>query len=196
MKKFLLMSIIFLIGIGVNAQTGGIKVASKVYLKNGEIKEGRSMMNVNNTRIKVMGIGVRIKGKKFMKEIKLKPKGGKRMKISIDQIDKIEYLLPAKMFSKEVKTVTYKPMEIEGETILAKEIVANKLYSVHKLTAVTLGNDTTTENREQGQQNVYYLNKGGKYVKTTLASIKKKYNCSMEEGKGREDKIAQCLKGK
>ncbi|PQL94854.1 hypothetical protein C4S77_02405 [Apibacter adventoris] len=27
-----------------------------------------------------MGIGVRIKGEKFMKEIKLKPKGGKRMK--------------------------------------------------------------------------------------------------------------------
>ncbi|PQL94742.1 hypothetical protein [Apibacter adventoris] len=80
MKKLLLLSIIFLIEIGVNAQTGGIKVASKVCLKNGEIKEGRPMMNVNNSRIKVMDVGVRIKGKELMKEIRLKPKGGKKVK--------------------------------------------------------------------------------------------------------------------
>ncbi|WP_181042897.1 hypothetical protein [Apibacter adventoris] len=47
MKKLLLLGLLFLIGIVAYGQTRGIKVASKVYLKNGEIKEGKSMINVN-----------------------------------------------------------------------------------------------------------------------------------------------------
>lgn len=49
---------------------------------------------------------------------------------------------------------------------------------------------------DHAQKKVYYIKNGDSYEKTTLASIKMKYKCSMDEDGNREEKIAKCLEGK
>lgn len=187
MKKTLLVMLLSIMSIVSYSQTGGLKLPGKVYLKSGEIKEGKTW--INDSRFRVAGIG--IKGGKYMKEVNIKPQGGKKEKIGIDQIEKIEFDRSTK---KQTKFITYVPITVSEELILSREIVPNKLYGVNKVRGfTTMGNQGGVD---QSQREVYYIKKGGKYEKTTLAAIKKETNCSMEEGKGREEKIAKCLQGK
>lgn len=46
------------------------------------------------------------------------------------------------------------------------------------------------------QRLVYYIKNENKYETTTLASIKNKYNYTMDDEGNREEKIAKCLQGK
>ncbi|MDR1877462.1 MAG: hypothetical protein LBQ84_07545 [Flavobacteriaceae bacterium] len=185
MKKILLLSVVLILSINLYGQriVPGGKYLAKVYLKNGEIKEGKASINDNRTR--VAGIG--IKGKKYLKEISLKPNKGKKEKISAEDIDKIEFTLN-KIFNGQT-TVIYKPVLIDEDKILVREIVSGKLYGVEKVRGFSNG--------EMGdsQHEVYYINKGGTYKKTSLSEIKKEYKCNMDEDGKREEKIKKCLGG-
>ncbi|WP_128331611.1 hypothetical protein [Apibacter sp. HY039] len=185
MKRQLLVALLVVLSSLVYGQIGS-KAPCKVYLKDGTVKEGKSSIDRGSSRIKIAGVGIGFKGKKFMQEITLKSQDGKKEKIGIDQIDRIEY---ERKLNKETKTIVYRPIKINEEKILARELISGKLYGAYQVSKVTLG-------EADGQNEFYYIKKGDAYEKTTLGSLKKEYNCSMEEGKGKEDKIIRCLQGK
>ena len=177
MKRVLFLVVVLAFSTGNYAQSQG-----KVYLKDGTVKEGTIEINSGGgIGIRISGIGVGIKGKKYLKEITVEAKGEKKEKISIDKIDKVEISVPVKAFSREKKTVTYRPTLINDKEILARELILNKLYAV-----------TGDVYNDEGC--AYYVKKEMKYEKTTLAQLKQDYKCNMD-GKGdREEKIVRCLK--
>ena len=183
MKRVLFLVVVLAFSTGSYAQFQG-----KVYLKDGTVKEGTIEINSGRSRIGINGIGIGIKGKKYQKEITVKAKGEKKEKISMDKIDKVETSVPVKAFSRETKTETYRPTVIDDEEMLARELIPKKLYSVIKVDAVTLGDVDNDEHR------VYYVKKGTKYEKTTLAQLKQDYKCNMDGKGNREEKIVRCLK--
>ena len=193
MKRVLFLVVVLAFSTGSYAQFQG-----KVYLKDGTVKEGTIEINSGRSRIGINGIGIGIKGKKYQKEITVKAKGEKKEKISIDKIDRVETSPPAKASGKETKTETYRPTSIGDEEMLARELIPNKLYSIMKVDAVstfsagTPGGPTTP--MDNYEHRVYYVKKGTKYEKTTLAQLKQDYKCNMDGKGNREEKIVRCLK--
>lgn len=178
-------------------QFNKLALPAKVYLKNGELKEGKAYINDQRSRLGINGVGFGKKNKKYMKEISFTPtkaKGGKSEKINVENIDKIEFETRSKMFGRETKIATYRPILIENEVQLSKEIVPNKLYALVKVQTIDMTDKLPGD--DHAQKKVYYIKNGDSYEKTTLASIKMKYRCSMDEDGNREEKIAKCLEGK
>ncbi|CVK17037.1 hypothetical protein Ga0061079_1153 [Apibacter mensalis] len=196
MKKILLVLTVTL-SILSYGQYNKVYSPAKVYLKNGEVKEGKATINDDRARLGLNGVGFGIKNKNYMKEILFVPNNSKRKKsekISIDEIEKIEFEIRKKMFSKKIQTVVYRPVLIENDVQICKEIVPEKLYASAKIQAIDMSPKFPGDSHPQ--RLVYYIKNGNIYEKTTLASIKNKYNCSMDDEGNREEKIAKCLQGK
>lgn len=102
--------------------------------------------------------------------------------------------LEKKTFSKKIQTVVYRPVRIENDVQICKEIVPEKLYASAKIIAIDMSPKFPGDSHPQ--KLVYYIKNGNTYEKTTLASIKNKYYCSMDDEGNREEKIAKCLQGK
>jgi uncharacterized protein with NAD-binding domain and iron-sulfur cluster len=165
--------------------------SGKVYLKDGTVTEGMVTINTNESRLG----GVEIKGKKYLKEVSVKAKKEKKVKIGIDQIDRVEVQAFVKAFSKQTETIIYRPMLMGKENVLARELVANKLYAVLKPVAFSAGGGGATpgDNFDYDKHWVYYINNAGTYERTTLAQLKHDNNCNMDGKGNREEKIVRCI---
>ncbi|MDR0792133.1 MAG: hypothetical protein LBE82_02405 [Chitinophagaceae bacterium] len=166
--------------------------SGKIYLKNGTVQEGAITINTNEER----PADIAIKSKKYLKEeVTVKVKGEKKEKISADLIDKIEVYVFVKLFGKETKKVTYRPVQIDKDALIARELVQDKLYAVLKPKAFSMSSGAAAPGTESEYDKywVYYINKEGKYESTTLAQLKQDNNCDMKGEGNREEKIAHCL---
>lgn len=104
MKKILLVLTVTL-SILSYGQYNNVYSPAKVYLKNGEVKEGKATINDDRARLGLNGVGFGIKNKNYMKEILFKPNNSKRKKsekISIDEIEKIEFEIKKKSVFKKI----------------------------------------------------------------------------------------------